>query len=145
MGTEGIWFKSSFFSTVKFFIQLKSIQSHFKLTQLIGGTFPRHFLKNLKQKSKQWHATRKRTSQNSGCHKKEFKIVWEKFQPRAGSICSKIDSTLIKISLVEVFFSMREKICKSSFQVKNVSIKCNFSYGNKKTKQQDVSKCQWNE
>ena len=95
MGTEGIWFKSSFFSTVKFFIQLKSIHSHFKLTQLIGGTFPRHFLKESKQKSKQWHTTRKRTSQNMGCQKKKFKIVWGKFQHRAGSICSKFDSTLV--------------------------------------------------
>ena len=74
---------------------LKSRQVYFKLTQLICGTFPRHFLKKSKQISKQWHTTRKRTSQNSGCQKKKFKIVWEKFQHRAGSICSKLDSTLV--------------------------------------------------
>ena len=69
-------------------------QVYFKLTQLIGGTFPRHFFKKSKQRSKQWHTTRKRTSQNTGCKKKKFKIVWEKFQHRAESICSKLDSTL---------------------------------------------------
>ena len=31
---------------------LKSTQVNFKLTQLIDGTFPRHFLKKLKQKGK---------------------------------------------------------------------------------------------
>ena len=41
------------------------------------------------------HNTRKRTSQNSGCQKKKFKIVWEKFQHRAGSIWSKLDLTLV--------------------------------------------------
>ena len=49
-----------------------------------------------KQKSKQWHTTRKRTSQNIGCQKKKFKIVWEKFQHRVGSICSKLDSPLVR-------------------------------------------------
>ena len=49
---------------------LKSRQVYFKQTQLIGGTFPRHFLKKSKQKSKQWHTTRKRTSPNSGCQKR---------------------------------------------------------------------------
>ena len=77
--------------------ELKSRQVYFKQTQLIGGTFPRHFFKKLKQKSKQWHTTRKRTSQNSICQKKKFKIVWEKFQHRVGSICSKLDSTLVSM------------------------------------------------
>ena len=94
MGTEGIWFKSSFFSTVKFFIQLKSIQFYFKLTQLIGGTFPRHFLKNLKQKSKRWHNTRKRTSWNSGCHKKKFKISEKSSSPELGQIVVKLAQLL---------------------------------------------------
>ena len=75
-----------------------SRQVYFKLTQLINGTFPRNFLKKSKQKNKQGHTTRKRTSQNSGCQKKKFKIVWEKFQHGAGSICSKLDSTLILLT-----------------------------------------------
>ena len=57
--------------------------------------FSQTFLKKSKQKCKQWHTTRKRTSQNRGCQKKKFKIVWGKFQHRAGSICSKFDSTLV--------------------------------------------------
>ena len=79
-------------------VYLKSGKANYKLTQLIAGTFPRHFLKNSKQKSKQslyWRTTRKRTNQNkrnscldNGHQKMKFKIVWEKFQHRAGSICS---------------------------------------------------------
>ena len=30
---------------------------------------------------------------------KKFKIVWEKFQHRAGSICSKLDSTLVLLGI----------------------------------------------
>ena len=78
-----------------FLKELKLGQVYFRLTQLIDGTFPRHFLKKSKQKSKQWHNTIKRASQNSGCQKKKFKIFWENFQHRAGSICSKLDSTLV--------------------------------------------------
>ena len=37
---------------------------------------------------------KKENKPNSGCQKKKFKIIWEKFQHRAGSICSKLDSTL---------------------------------------------------
>ena len=54
-------------------LYLKSSQVYFKLTQLIGGTF-RHFLKKSKQKSNQWHTTRKRTSPNSGCQKINSKL-----------------------------------------------------------------------
>ena len=42
--------------------------------------FSQTFFEKSKQTSKQWHTTRKRTSQNSGSQKKKFKIVWEKFQ-----------------------------------------------------------------
>ena len=48
--------------------------------------FSQTFFEKSKQTSKQQHTTRKRTSQNSGCQKKTFKIVWEKFHHRAGSI-----------------------------------------------------------
>ena len=71
---------------------LKSSQVYFKLNQLIGGTFPSLFLK---KNQNNWHATGKRSSQNSGCQKNKFKIVWEKFQHRSASICSKLDTTLI--------------------------------------------------
>ena len=67
-----------------FLKELKLGQVYFRLTQLIDGTFPRNFLKKIKKKSKKWHTKGKRTSQNSGCQKKKFKIVWEKFQHRAG-------------------------------------------------------------
>ena len=57
--------------------------------------FSQTFFEKMKTKNKQWHTTRRRTSQNIGCQKKTFKIVWEKFQHRVGSICSKLDSTLV--------------------------------------------------
>ena len=49
--------------------------------------FSQTFFEKSKQTSKQWHTTRKRISQNSGCQKKKFKIL-------AGSIYSKPGPTL---------------------------------------------------
>ena len=39
--------------------------------------FSQTFFEKSKHTSKQWHTTRKRTSQNSGCQKKKFKIALE--------------------------------------------------------------------
>ena len=60
----------------------------------IGGTFPHTFFEKSKQKNKQWHTTGKRTSHNSGCQKKKFKIVLKKFKHKAWPICNKLDSTV---------------------------------------------------
>ena len=52
------------FSTMS---KLKSGQVYYKLTQLISGTFPRHFLKKYHNKKVKMCTARKRTSQNKGC------------------------------------------------------------------------------
>ena len=65
--------------------------------------FPDIFEKNQNKKVNNGTQQEREQAKIVDVRKKKFKIVWEKFQHRAGSICSKLDSTLgTYISLVQL-------------------------------------------